>query len=243
MWHSETRKTHFGHQLLSIVIAAIIIILFIFDFLHRFGDFKKITFNLSFSIVFIPEVLKQYYLLFYYKEVNYIRRTLHNICQSRKNEEEEEEINTVAAKEVKILYACLYFAYWFCIPIGLYLFYVQTIVDFPFPLRPPFEMDFSDPVLFNIAFSIATIITGLVFLFILEEEMMVFTLLIQVSREYKVLIKDIMLLSRVYEEINKNICHRKFGKRTEVEVNPVLQISHSKKMIKQFSNNQKIIIE
>lgn len=238
MWHIDDRKVSIYHQFLTIFCTVIISTLFIFDFKHHFGNFKKITFNLSFSIVFIPEVFKHYYVTKRLSKVNYVRRKLHESWLSR-NSDADEEINSRAKKEVKFLYTWFYSTYWICIPVGLYLFYVKTTVDFPFPLRPPFKVDFTDPFQYNVAFFTATTITCLVFLFILEEEMVMFTLLIQISREYRVLIKDIYFINQIYDESEESRSRSKSG----FEVNPTFQIKRSKKWLKKYCNDQKKIIE
>lgn len=241
LWHIQTNnkakgKLHFLYENFVFLVNMFITLLFVLDFVHHFGNLKRMAFNLGFSIIFIPELFKHYYLLYQYERVEFIRRQLHNSWQ-RRNSEEYREINLTAVKEVKFLYTWFYFTYWFNIPIGIFLFYIKRKDEFPFPLRPPFEMDFSDSLQFHLAFFVSTILSFGAFLFILEEEMLMFILLIQVSREYNVLINDASKVGKILGENMKLV--KEDEKQTEV--NPILRKNKIKNQLKDLCQNQEII--
>lgn len=193
---------------------------------------------MSFSIIFIAEVIKHWFLFHRKEEINDLRRSLYKGWKGRKSKEEI-EIDEMAMKEMKFIYSTFYLTYILGMPAGLFAFYVKSD-GFPFPMRLPLRIDYTDLTQFNIAFLIGAVFSALWLLFVIEEEVSMFSLLIQITGEYRILMHRINKLNYLIGVFPENDDVK--NKKMYLEVNPVLKQARNRAYAKELLRQQQQIV-
>lgn len=262
--HPYVMLTHFGawnlvtgsrtknilyrfYQIIMLFFGFCGIISFGVDFFNVYGNFKKMCFNLSFSIIYSLEIAKQSYMYYHKDFINDLRQKLqvarkYRSLESTKYPSKEE---TTSMKEFKAIYSLYYYIYLTCLPAGFVIFYMNSSKGFRFPLWTPLDIDhiYADFTQFHIYFAAITVFSLIWLLFAIEVEMSMFSLIIQISGEYRNLMKTVPLLNKIHLEaktINKSM-KLHVQNTYSLEVNPILKKAQTKKFIKHIIKTQQDI--
>lgn len=235
------RNLHAGYSVIINFLAMCVIASLLTDAYRAFGNLKKLTFNMSFTILYLGETIKHRFVSFKNKKINLLRKKLHESWKSRTSDNSN-RIDELALQEFKTLYYFYYFAFFCCSTAAFLIFNYNLTPELRFPLALPYEDKYiySDPKSHRTALFIIAVVMVIWLVFVIEAEMAMFSLLIQISREYKVLEDKISTLDECYDMKRR---HHEIYKSGRLEVNPTLKTKKTLKIISKLSKQQQNIIE
>lgn len=248
-WNVNTKsslknKLYVTYQVIMGYVALGGIISLIADFVEVFGDFKAMSFNLCFTALFTSTFVKMWHFLHCSSIMDSLRKNLYNETKIR-SRTEDKKIDELAWKQMKTLYTMFYVVVITCVPTALYLLYFRSPKGpntFTLPLKFPIEFDYKDISQFNIAYFFGATLAILGFIVVIEHEVSMFTLLIQISREYTILIENIPQLNQLCEG---TLLHTSEKEEDRIcwEINPGLKKLKAKKIVKKLCSRLQRINE
>lgn len=237
---SSIKKQLFrGYQILQIQMTVYALLCMYADFFEVLGDLKSMSFNLCFSIIFTAMLSKLYYLNHRAKEMNQLQQKLHRAFECRSSPRDI-EIEEASLKEFKVIYLVMAGGMGFCLVVAYIVLYFNPPKGentFPLPLKIPIDLDYSDALQLNISFLVIAVLATNTFIIIIEQEIGMFAFMIQISREYDVLIKDIPQLNEIYDT------ETRIKGESKTEINPVLLKIRTKTLLTHLSQQQQTITE
>lgn len=235
-------KLYKAYQICMCNFAIVGLISMVADFVEVLGQFNAMTYNVCFTSVFTASFIKLCRFAYLSKAMDILRRELHNETECRQTAEER-KIDEFALKQMKTLYIAFYMVLVACVPLGLYLLYFRSPKGpntFGLPMKFPFEIRYENAVMFNGFYFFGSLLGFVAFIIVIENELTIFTLLIQISREYKILIQNISKLDKLYKDQSQNSLKKGLYK-IGLEVNPILRKLKEKKLVKELSAKQQRI--
>ncbi|KAK6636805.1 hypothetical protein RUM43_010468 [Polyplax serrata] len=222
-------------------------ILSLFSDLYLVSDnFVKIIWNLCITTLFAGAVVKNIHLYVHHHIINDLRVQLHR-AEKERTSPEDQAIQERAAKSFVYIRRSIFVVFVTLVPVWLVTKYQSSYTgekSLPVPMRLPTFIYAEDDGSFDLAFLLVTLGATLGLLFIIEISMTMYAFLIQISREYEILLKDVPKLNDLYE----NCCSVENGNsgkvsQTAVEINKDLRKRKTELLVKQLASRQNKLIE
>lgn len=190
------------------------------DFWLVFGDLKKITYNLSTSVIVIAAIGKIFIFFINSDVLNEFRLNLRSDYDAF-DDEGDKVIKKAAIKQMKLLSSIFY--------AGASTFYIFTLTfayfsykwgprELPFPAFMPFRQD--DTKTYHQYFLIQAVLSFFVSVIIIEADLIVYGFFLQLIMLYKILNQKILRINKIDDAKNTNNGLREinlFLARREVE--------------------------
>lgn len=225
-------KIYSAYQIIILGNAALGIAALVADLFTNFDDLEKLTWNLCVTTLFTMAVCKHLIIFSRHKTINNLRERLHEEEQSKVSKEDR-LLQQSAIREFHFIRRLPYFGIAICFPIWAFLHYqnyLQGSRNLPLPVRVPFPVNTNDLSSYITWFIIHIWCSLVGFFFVIEEEMVMFSLLLQISREYAILLKDIFSLNVTLEDGSLK------------ETNSILRKCKTKLKVKELAHRQQKLI-
>lgn len=214
------------------------------DFLYHMNDFKKLTWNLAVNVILIGSLLKNIRVFFNSDKINELRKNLYRSLDSCKDTPEIEifQATIETYKNIMKLFHYPFMLFYPLWAIESSYFYIIHGGDTPLPAKWPWDVEENDMAM-KTFISISHIICAGIFLLNgMTTDIAMFGILLQISREYEFLLKEVQNLrdySQGIQEFDENLARNSEKK----EMNKALKNRKIKVKLREIIKQQKKLMK
>nr|ALX17416.1 OR6 [Pediculus humanus] len=198
----NTNRIIIFYQILCLVSMFASIALQLADLWRVSGNLDKVTYNMCTSVIVIDTTSKVVVLLNKTKIINKLRLNLWNDFYKYQDEDIEKLKNSITSelKRVSKMFhvaGLVFYPVWISVA---YFSYLWGPRELPFPAFLPINHD--DSLSYNLCFLLEIVLGTIILTAAIETNLIVFSLVLQMVLQYKILYRRILKVSDVYEGIH-----------------------------------------